>query len=263
MPSVFSTDKIHRITEANINYYAIPFVHPKRKMHEHDFIYILSGEWKIGQEDKVYTLKKDDVLVLGAGMTHYGASPCSAETKTMYFHVEKFKNDGSTTLQNGISVPTHINSAHNKNIKSLFSKVVTAHKSGQERKAGLYFELLLYELSSQENTKEGVAETIKNAIHRNPEKFLSNKNLAELANVSLKTAENKFKKQFGTTIHNYVLNFKINEAALFFDAFPEISIKEVAYNLGFYDEYHFSKQFKKIKGISPNEYKRKLRIVDK
>ena len=66
-----------------------------------------------------------------------------------------------------------------------------------------------------------------------------------MINVSVKTAENKFKAMFGTMIHQYILDFKINEAISYFEKFPEITIKETAYNLGFYSEYHFSKQLKK------------------
>lgn len=45
--------------------------------------------------------------------------------------------------------------------------------------------------------------------------------------------------------------------------FFEMSMKEIAYNLGFYDEYHFSRQFKKIMRISPTEYKKILKKDDK
>ena len=120
----------------------------------------------------------------------------------------------------------------------------------------IYFNLLLCELSENNlyTTDCSVATKIKNTIHSNPEKFFSNAELAKMNNVSVKTAENKFKAMFGITIHQYILNFKIEEAISYFERFPEISIKEVAHNLGFYDEYHFSKQFKKIKGASPFAY---------
>ena len=54
------------------------------------------------------------------------------------------------------------------------------------------------------------------------------------------------------------LDFKIKEAASYFEIFPEMSVKEASKNLGFYDEYHFSRQFKKIMGMSPMKYKRQL-----
>lgn len=260
MKNFFSQDKLHTVSEANINFYAIPFVHPKRKMAEHDFIYMLEGQWKFGQNKKVYDLKKDHILILSANQKHYGISPCSAGTKTMYFHVKSEDGDvcADSFTDNTDCIDTLIDVSKNKNIKKLFSEIVNANLSGNTRKSNIYFELLLMELKQINNSSPDatVAEKIKNIIHRNPEYFFSNKELSERVNVSLKTAENKFKAEFGATIHQYILNFKINEAVNFFNAYPEMSIKEISANLGFYDEYHFSKQFKKIKGVSPNEYKK-------
>ena len=92
MYTVFSENTRHTVTEANVNFYAQPFVHPRRKMNDHDFIYILQGEWEFGQNDERYTVKKDNVLILSAGNTHFGISPCAQNTKTMYFHVSS-END--------------------------------------------------------------------------------------------------------------------------------------------------------------------------
>ena len=78
-----------------------------------------------------------------------------------------------------------------------------------------------------------------------------------MANVSVKTAETRFKAAFGKTIHQYIMDFKIREAMSYFDKFEGISVKEVAYNLGFCDAYHFSKQFQKHTGLPPSKYKRK------
>ena len=49
-------------------------------------------KWKLGQNDEIYDLKKDSLLILGAGLTHKGLASCAAGTKTMYFHVSR--NDG-------------------------------------------------------------------------------------------------------------------------------------------------------------------------
>jgi len=34
------------------------------------------------------------------------------------------------------------------------------------------------------------------------------------------------------------------------------TIKEIAFKLGYYDSYAFSKQFKQIEGITPNAYRK-------
>ncbi len=261
MKNIFTSQSVHKVTEANINFYNSPFIHPKRKMSEHDFIYLLKGEWKLGQNDKTYELTKDSLLILSANNTHYGISPCLEATKTMYFHVSCEKGDGlfdeAKCTDGEVCLDTLIDASENKNIKKLFFEIVNCYLSGNKRKADLYFELLLCELKENHlyTTDNEISTQIKKIIHNNPEKFYSNKELASKVNVSVKTAENKFKAKFGTTIHQYILSFKIKEALSYFEMFPEISIKEIACNLGFYDEYHFSKQFKKLMGVSPLKYK--------
>ncbi len=244
------------ITEANINYYATPFVHPERTMAEHDFIYMLEGEWKIGQNEDVYELKKDDLLILCGKNRHYGVSPCGKDTKTMYFHLSSAEED--VLCDKGLD--TLIDSSHNKNIKRIFRDIVQAKLEENEKKAGILVDLLLCELDENKDLTEDSAlgEKIKCIIHQNPEKFFSNGELADKLGVSVKTAENKFKALFGITIHQYILQFKAEQAVSYFKNFPEMQIKEVAYNLGFYDEYHFSKQFKKIMGVSPLIYKKDI-----
>lgn len=258
MYTVFSDSNKHEIIEANINFYANPFIHPKRNIPEHDFIYILQGEWKFGQNNEEYIVKKDDVLLLSANNTHYGISPCLPGTKTMYFHAT-YENDFSyTSPQAGNCIKSHIDASVNPNIKKYFSEIINAKLQNKQKKANILFQILLYELCDTELYSENnnVALHIKNLIHNNPEKFFSNAELAEKCKVSVKTAENKFKAMFGTTIHQYILNFKIEEAISYFNKFEDMTIKEISYNLGFYDEYHFSKQFKKIMNISPSEYKK-------
>ncbi len=259
MKYIFNAEKRHTVTEANINYYHTPFIHPPRKMNEHDFIYVLDGEWKIGQNDEEFELKKDSLLILTADSYHYGISPCSENTKTMYFHISKENGDREFLASDKKSeaIESLINASLNRNVKKIFYEIVNSMLSGNSKKAGILFDLLLCELSAFSNNQENTAigDRIKEIIHKNPEIFFSNAKLAEMTDVSVKTAENKFKELYNTTIHQYMLQFKIEQAISTFRTFPEMPIKNIAYNLGFYDEYHFSKQFKRITGISPNKFK--------
>lgn len=219
---------------------------------------MLEGEWKLGQGDEAYTLKKDNLLILGAQMLHFGISPCAPGTKTMYFHVKKKDGDKIIKQRDNVDVvESFIDTSVNYNIKRIFKQIVNAKLSGADKKANLLFDLLIFELTQLDGRvcEEHLGEKIKNIIHQSPEKFWSNNELAQKLGVSVKTAEKKFKSFFGITIHQYILNYKMEQAILYFKNFPEMQIKEIAYNLGFYDEYHFSKQFKKIIGVSPSQYK--------
>ena len=262
MKSVFNLEKRHHITEANFNYYANPFVHPKRKMKEHDFVYLINGKWKIGQNNSEYELEEDTLLILNGDNTHYGVLPCEKDTRTMYFHVTM--NDGDyiettegNTAESSVKVNTVTSLGKNEYIKEMFREIVNNTLSGNSMKADILFDLLLCEMSafSESVPKESIGERIKEIIHKNPERFFSNREIADMLNVSVKTAETKFKKLTGMSIHQYMLGYKIDQAKEYFRNFPEMSIKEISFNLGFYDEYHFGKQFKKLTGISPGRYK--------
>ena len=263
MANCFNILQTHHVTEANINYYATPFVHPRRNMNDHDFILMLDGEWKIGQDDTAYSLKKNTLLILTAGHTHYGISPCTAGTRTMYFHVscnhgDEYAGAHPQLNESFLTTETLLQTDHLKEIKELFSHVVNSKLSGHDRQADLYFELLLCALNSVGQADEGVdiAQKLLRIIHNSPEKNFGNNQLAQMINVSTKTAETKFKSVTGQTIHQYILDYKIKQAISTFHLFPEINIRQIALNLGFYDEYHFSKQFKRITGLSPTQYKK-------
>lgn len=262
MKNYFSMSNRHTVTEANINYYATPFIHPERTMKEHDFIYMLNGEWKFGQGQEEYCLTKDTLLILGANHKHFGISPSTPNTKTMYFHVKWEEGDqcGYDLPQQSTALNSFIDVSYNRNIKKIFHEIVSSKLRGDELRTSVLFDLLICELTSARihTPDAGIAEQIKNIICRSPEKFYSNSELAKMLGISVKTAENKFKALFGTTIHRYILEFKIEQAISYFKNFPEMQIKEISYNLGFYDEYHFSKQFKSLTGVSPSNYKKSL-----
>ena len=243
------------VSEANINYYAVPFIHPARTMQEHDFIYMLDGEWTFGQNGEIYTLKKNQLLILGAGQSHTGLAPCTAGTRTMYFHVSAAADDTFSRLEEGI--PPLLDVSENRDVKKLFYALVSAKTTGDGRRASVLFDLLLCELTKTERhaADDEIGQRILHIIRKYPERSPSNAELAAQCGVSVKTAEAKFKAICGVTIHQYILQYKIEQAATFLRHFPEMSVKEIAYNLGFYDEYHFSRRFKQATGYSPTAYR--------
>ena len=186
MKILFNQEARRTVSEANINFYATSFVHPRRKMQEYDFIYLLDGEWKIGQNDEVFSLKKDFLLILAAGERHYGVTPCTPKTKTMYFHVS-FDEGDQKHASSPYALETLTDAASNRRIKKIFYDIVTARLSEDERRASVLFDLLLCELTSAARRTKGEAlgDEIKSIIQKSPERFFSNEELALMLKLQL------------------------------------------------------------------------------
>lgn len=65
-----------------------------------------------------------------------------------------------------------------------------------------------------------------------------------------------FFKQTGNSPLNYFMQLKIQKACQLLD-FSDMKIKEIANELNFYDQYHFSKMFTKLIGETPSSYRKK------
>lgn len=65
-----------------------------------------------------------------------------------------------------------------------------------------------------------------------------------------------FKNEYGTSMQNYLVNYRLNRAAKLMQEF-EYSPSQAAVAVGYSDIYSFSKLFKKHIGISPAEYKKR------
>lgn len=258
MNNYFNISSRHEIRAANHNNFATPTPHPDRNMNQHDFIYMLDGEWTIGQDGEEFHIKAGDVLILAAYHSHYGIKPCSAGTKTMYIHAMFDAGDtGEITENSQIMLSSLIKVGGNAAVKNIFEKIIYAKSVKNEFLASVYFDALLCELSAcmESSNRSSLAEDIRQLIVSS-EKIITNTEIAKALNVSVKTAENSFKAAYGTTLHKYVIESKIEEAKFYLSSFPDMKLCEIAQNLGFCDEFHLSRHLKKTVGLAPGEYRK-------
>ena len=75
--------------------------------------------------------------------------------------------------------------------------------------------------------------------------------IAKELNMGYESMRKKFKETFGCSISQYRLSLRINAGKTLL-VNHKLSVKEVAHELGYYDEYAFSKQFKSHVGLTPH-----------
>jgi signal transduction histidine kinase/DNA-binding NarL/FixJ family response regulator/streptogramin lyase len=84
--------------------------------------------------------------------------------------------------------------------------------------------------------------------------------LAALLNISKAQLYRKISKISNEGVMELLRNFRLKKAMKLLEKHPEMSTKEVAFNVGFKEYSHFSASFKKRFGVAPSEW-RKSRIA--
>jgi YesN/AraC family two-component response regulator len=95
-----------------------------------------------------------------------------------------------------------------------------------------------------------------NYIHANihSSEKLKREHLADQFNISGAYIGEYFKKHTGESIHQHIIHYKLKLVQTRLE-FSDLTVSEIAYELGFTDESHLSKLFKKYIGVGPREYR--------
>lgn len=133
---------------------------------------------------------------------------------------------------------------------SLREKSIITAESLPTIKKAVHF---LYDnLSESDVPKQEIIKQVKLLLEDKPENLWSIKQLAEAVNISPYYLIRMFKQQTGLTPHQFQLQNRIRKARRLLTAGREIT--ETALVTGFYDQSHFSRNFKKLTALTPLEY---------
>ena len=102
------------------------------------------------------------------------------------------------------------------------------------------------------------AYTTEQYIREHLNEDLSVKMLADLAYVSSDHLTRIFKKKFGMTVTDYILDRRMKLAAELLKK-PDLSITMVSNSVGFGNYSYFTEQFKRTYGLTPRDYQKRYR----
>lgn len=90
-------------------------------------------------------------------------------------------------------------------------------------------------------------------IHEHLQQDLSLKEIAAIAQISQYHFSRLFKQKMGITLHQYILQRRIERAKELLQH-SQLSIADVALRVGFCDQSHFTRSFKRIVGMPPKQF---------
>ena len=257
-----------QINACNFNYSKEGILHPSRILNEFDLLYLSEGSWNIYEENVCYHVQKDNVLILEPGKHHFSKDFCTPGMRNMYIHfnVSDYHSCSSSECLSGeantqnILVAKLTDCSENYRIRHLFEEMVETCMS--KKSSCLSFRtrslltLILCELADTRNNLLQPADVlIEDVIHRfytSMECFYSTEELAEEYALSPRSLSSRFKKETGNSIHQYQIHLKLEMAYDLIPFSPGRSFRDIALSLGFYDEFQFSKLFKRQYGITPS-----------
>lgn len=262
-----------RILDANFNYHREGELHPDRILDFHDIVYIVDGSWIIGQDGTAYDLEKGDVIILHAGRHHYGVGGRLPGVRTMYLHMAHLPGDaladaaGVQPPDCTLELPVLARCGDSAAVRSVFSEIISvfwSEKVNKDFRLSALCDLLLLEIheagSSGESSSDKLVDEALSLIRLTPERILTLSELACALHVCSRSLSGKFRRATGKSVHQYELGLKLDMARMYIRSDPGRPFKDVAANLGFYDEFHFSRAFKQKYGVSPIEFKMRMGI---
>ncbi|MFC4403032.1 helix-turn-helix domain-containing protein [Gracilibacillus xinjiangensis] len=258
-----------------------------RDFHSHDgyeIVWIKNGEAKFIFPEKVYHLKKDHVLFFKSTEFHKVSLP----ENTKYDRVVIMFTDDFFSVEQPVftkfkqmldDLPSHHGLLHLFIWrKSPFEHIVDQllledgdrHVWGQKDAMELYLtELLLY-LSREMHSSFNQELTYNHSMNKTQDVVLQERILKEINNIwdtnwQLEDLADRlhfnkyylchfFKKEFGMTIHQYILQRRIFEAQrMLIDT--NISINDMASQVGFSTASNFIRCFKKYVHMTPKQFR--------
>lgn len=269
--ALFNLNVTRRIQSANYCYFQEGVLHPDRTMKVHDFIYLMQGAWEIYENNTRYLMTPGSVLMLSSHQHHFGKLPCQKNTRTMYFHIYEEKEDvflddrySHKPTEGLVTIPTFSKVGRNPIIRRLFEEIVHLSWSSKPTNRMLarikVSELITKLHGYNENGLPSIVDPVNyviDLIEQNPSNEVAIDKLAEKLNISRRALTLKFKEKTGTSIKQFQIHLRLTLAAELLKNHSLVPIKQIAEQYSFYDEFHFSKLFKKQTGLTPSEYRKK------
>lgn len=127
-----------------------------------------------------------------------------------------------------------------------------------ERESHFYYAELVYKHKNSflPKDKNPVIDQCKNIIFKNINKKIMVKDIARSLNINPDYLSKIFHEEEHITIHDYIIKEKISLAENLL-IYSDYTFQQIAFQFGFCSQSHFSKVFKKQKGITPQNYRKK------
>jgi two-component system response regulator YesN len=102
--------------------------------------------------------------------------------------------------------------------------------------------------------KKNIIYEIEKYLQNNFDRDIKLQEIADQFYISREYISRKFKQEFHENISDYIVKYRIKKAKTLLKN-SQLKVFEIANMVGYQDDKYFRKVFKKVEGITPNEYR--------
>ena len=257
---ILSTARLLNVSSAKYggDWHSIPHTHQYTEL-----FYITDGDGQFRIEDRLYPVKKDQLVVVNPNVIH---TEISSKTHPLEYIVLAI--DGlELELSGQKELPDYILdfSSDQDTVSCIrnMMKETQAGLPGYEKICQAYTEILLLRLLRNVNFTVTTAtplvsrqcDMIKRYIDANYKESLSLDDLSRVVHINKFYLAHAFKKEYGVSPINYIVSRRIEESRYLLKE-TDMSLSQIARVLGFSSASYFSQSFRRSEGVSPIEYRK-------
>ncbi len=277
---IFNELKQHGTADFPFELYRVTKEHPKYDMAFHwhtnlELVRVLDGILLLTLDNKMSTLNNGDIAFINSEIVH-GATPQDCRYECIVFNLA-FLKTGNMECDGFIdNLLSHTEFLHeypqDNDVKVLVHRIfdtIAKNTAGVAFQViGLMQELLgtiqqkglfLSHLSASSLRDEKKVVKLKIILKYMREHFseeISLEDMASIAGFSCKYFCKFFKEATGTTPVNYLMSYRVERAARMLLG-SDLSVTQISLACGFNDLSYFIKTFKRFRGVSPTEYRKR------
>lgn len=281
----FHEDAKHGTLEFPCEYHYVNPAHPRYNMPFHwhkewEIIHILEGVFVAQIDNQEYTAHAGDILLIRDGMLHGGTSEdCIYECvlfdlHRLFIHIEAVKKSLRPLYRQQILPYIYYPSAEFADLIQPVSRLTDIYREYDAENTELPLELIvfgclsqffsiilqrkLYTSSPLASGGSNRIDSIKSVLEYIEQHYSSPLPVEELAGVigmNPKYFFRFFRSITNQTPHEYVTMYRIEKAVQMLNN-TSLSITDICMECGFNDTSNFIRAFRKIKGMTPNQYRK-------
>lgn len=241
------------------------FFRRNRGSETYIFIYCIKGTGWYTVKNEKYELRPNEILIIPKNRAHAYGSDANNPWSIYWFH---FGGKLSVAIaqefyKKAIDYKLSLNFSEAR--LASFYEIFKLLQSGFSRenilnanyKFAQFLSSLLFD-STELNTNDDPNDEITKSIDYLKKNINQKIELAELAKTTRFSTSHfslLFKKRTGYAPLDYFNLLKVQKACQFLQR-PNLTIKEIAYTLGYSDPYYFSRLFRQIMNVSPKTYRK-------